>query len=775
MVKYGRHLLFLRQRLPEKLYLVDYKHVQSLIGETDGFIRAWKEALQAAGDAKEVMMTELWSEVFDRVTSGFDANERGLRPVVALRLYHDTMGMHETQRLIDNYSEARTSCIANWEALRKLVKKFDKQAMEHGREMLSQRLLPLLYASTLTSVMHADDLSPFEAMKAELVSGVAGYSTEECPSSPPPPDFGGSPASGAASEGVPSPPPLTLGGSGGEAKAASPAAPSMMQSLAHAVARRASALPGAALASSILSHWAPTLYSSMQETTLAPPIRERLNEWRKAGKLRASLSQQAELSQVERRADELAWLRSLTSHDIPPADLSHLVAHRGFHSIKDRSDRRPIENSLEAYELAWTSGVKLCECDVAVTRDGTLVLGHDADYSRLALKVPGEEMKTHLLVGQLTLAELVAMPLKSGSRPPTLLEVLRSAIMIGNDVQLVIEIKPGNVTAADALVELISAHPEVIPAIGVVMSFDAFIMGDFAPKLAALAEARGANHRHGANTRISRVNRASIARGSISSLKSSSISTSRGKLWSAVKKVDAVRGLGSPISNSVPARLDQMNSAAAAAHEHAKSTDSARESAGGDSTTSAASATSDTQVETKPRVTPLLEPLRSAQLPLPKLLLLTVADKPQFEFEHWLDINVDTAPVERVADGLDGVYIEFQKEMLTPEGQATMRAMAQRRHVGVWTRAGVHPDHLSTAQTLIHECGATYVNTDLPTTFCLSQSPRVPSTPTGSRDRLKQWPSASNAASDRSPKPSPATSAERLQQWPKAPAEAEER
>ena len=57
--------------------------------------------------------------------------------------------------------------------------------------------------------------------------------------------------------------------------------------------------------------------------------------------------------------------------------------------------RRPIENSLEAYELAWTSGLKLCECDVAVSRDGALVLGHDADYSRLALQVSNTPRNTH--------------------------------------------------------------------------------------------------------------------------------------------------------------------------------------------------------------------------------------------------------------------------------------------------------------------------------------------------------------------------------------------
>ena len=59
---------------------------------------------------------------------------------------------------------------------------------------------------------------------------------------------------------------------------------------------------------------------------------------------------------------------------IPPDDLAHLVAHRGFHSPLDRSDRRPLENSLAAYEAAWANGISLCECDVMLTRDGVLVL-----------------------------------------------------------------------------------------------------------------------------------------------------------------------------------------------------------------------------------------------------------------------------------------------------------------------------------------------------------------------------------------------------------------
>ena len=40
-----------------------------------------------------------------------------------------------------------------------------------------------------------------------------------------------------------------------------------------------------------------------------------------------------------RRAEELAWLRTLVQTAIPMEDLCRLVAHRGFHSTHDRTDR----------------------------------------------------------------------------------------------------------------------------------------------------------------------------------------------------------------------------------------------------------------------------------------------------------------------------------------------------------------------------------------------------------------------------------------------------
>ncbi len=60
------------------------------------------------------------------------------------------------------------------------------------------------------------------------------------------------------------------------------------------------------------------------------------------------------------------------SLEIPP-----LQAHRGF---------RPegvVENTLAAFRAARAAGAEMCECDVQMTRDGQVVVFHDADLVRL--------------------------------------------------------------------------------------------------------------------------------------------------------------------------------------------------------------------------------------------------------------------------------------------------------------------------------------------------------------------------------------------------------
>merc|ERR1712238_172637 len=87
---------------------------------------------------------------------------------------------------------------------------------------------------------------------------------------------------------------------------------------------------------------------------------------------------------------EIEWLKDLVksisqSQSQELLLLPKLVAHRGFHNTQDRNDRRPVENSLAAFEMAWTSGIELCECDIALTKDEKLVLAHDENFQRLAL------------------------------------------------------------------------------------------------------------------------------------------------------------------------------------------------------------------------------------------------------------------------------------------------------------------------------------------------------------------------------------------------------
>ena len=100
-----------------------------------------------------------------------------------------------------------------------------------------------------------------------------------------------------------------------------------------------------------------------------------------------------------------------------------------------------------------------------------------------------------------------------------------------------------------------------------------------------------------------------------------------------------------------------------------------------------------------------------------------MADKPTLPVELWLDIMTDTSKVQRNALGLDGLYIEFQPEMLQPEGKARLQKLtAAVGAVGVWGREVAadggpgDPDDLATLQQLV-DAGVTFINSDLPRSF----------------------------------------------------------
>ena len=342
-------------------------------------------------------------------------------------------------------------------------------------------------------------------------------------------------------------------------------------------------------------------------------------------------SQQQEDILVGRRSEELSWLHNMVKQ-IPRDDLKYLVAHRGFHNPYDQSDLRPLENSLQSFEVAWSSGIHLCECDVALTKDEKIVVVHDTDMMRLALD-PSNESSTKK-ISDLTFKELISLTLKNGVRAPLLLDILRSAHEIGGNAQLIIEIKPGNIQVCGALTRLFTRHPELINQIAVIMSFDLWVMHKIREDLDALN-----------------------------------------------------------ISPSTVTNLDCNDPCLKFGSSYME---------------------------------PCTPFSRQSQINMPKLMLLTVADPPENNYELWVDI-ADYSPVDNwlknnsTNKSLDGVYVKFQKDMLTKEGAAELKALSDKYIVGVWTMLGTDPDEYRVMKALAQECAISYFNTDLPRNFLASE------------------------------------------------------
>lgn len=138
-----------------------------------------------------------------------------------------------------------------------------------------------------------------------------------------------------------------------------------------------------------------------------------------------------------------------------------LEAHRGF------SGRFP-ENTLISFRNAVLEGGKSIELDVHTTRDGVLVVMHDANVDRTT--------DGHGPIAEKTLAEMKALDAGAwkgfpGERVPTLEETLKLTDETG--VAFNIEVKRFSDTAAPAkLVELIKAHRPAAGMTHVVSSFD---------------------------------------------------------------------------------------------------------------------------------------------------------------------------------------------------------------------------------------------------------------------------------------------------------------
>jgi glycerophosphoryl diester phosphodiesterase len=102
-----------------------------------------------------------------------------------------------------------------------------------------------------------------------------------------------------------------------------------------------------------------------------------------------------------------------------------VIAHRGA------SAYRP-ENTLAAFELAIEQAADMIEVDLHRTRDGAVVVAHDAELERIGGR--GE-------IGDSTLAEVRALDAGAGQRVPTLDELLDG---FGARIALNLELKQGS-------------------------------------------------------------------------------------------------------------------------------------------------------------------------------------------------------------------------------------------------------------------------------------------------------------------------------------------
>ena len=122
-----------------------------------------------------------------------------------------------------------------------------------------------------------------------------------------------------------------------------------------------------------------------------------------------------------------------------PVTRPRLVAHRG-------ASLEFPENTLAAFRRAWELGVECVELDMHVSKDGEVVVIHDASTKRTA----GRDRE----VADQTLAELRALDVGRGEKIPTLAEALAS---IPPGRTLFLELKTASSTIP-AVTRAIAAH-----------------------------------------------------------------------------------------------------------------------------------------------------------------------------------------------------------------------------------------------------------------------------------------------------------------------------
>lgn len=157
----------------------------------------------------------------------------------------------------------------------------------------------------------------------------------------------------------------------------------------------------------------------------------------------------------------VAWVR----HGPPLTGELASIAHRGAFVGSGTA-----EGSRAAFEAAIGGGADWLELDVRRTRDGVLVVHHDATLERTTDGTGA--------IADLTLAQLRAIPGGDSDRIPTVEDIVR--LVAGTGVRLLPEIKdgPANPGLTGQLVDLLRAHAALDAA--VIQAFEAETLEELA-------------------------------------------------------------------------------------------------------------------------------------------------------------------------------------------------------------------------------------------------------------------------------------------------------
>jgi len=128
----------LKQGLTSSHYIVPYIEIRdnrilnvleaaqtSVVTIRSRFISEWRNALDKASEDFRVSTTAAWATIFRAISQIPQA--RGAQLETALRLYTPTVGITASQDMLGFLKGVHSAATLNVEALRKLVKKFDKK------------------------------------------------------------------------------------------------------------------------------------------------------------------------------------------------------------------------------------------------------------------------------------------------------------------------------------------------------------------------------------------------------------------------------------------------------------------------------------------------------------------------------------------------------------------------------------------------------------------------------------------------------------------------